>query len=334
MQKQKLPAQYFPALAEYGLSWLDPSNAVLIRYDRCEWMLLAEQEIGYLFILLSGKAKVCMGDESGRNLLLCYYVSEGVMGDIELMMGRKEAISSVQAVTPVVCIGLPLQTYADAMLSHLPFVLRVAKGLSIKLHASVASTTEIILRPFEARLSGYLLQSAQGGVRFIEIITGQTMFGTGKGRHKDVRAAGNKDMMAVDFLTALIIVNLHRMRIENTCHPLAQLDTGLRSELLGMLGIAPRLYLILVLHDGCIVRRRWLFQTQLGAETPRCASQGRHLPHRLGWHTALIETVATHHPFGIYHEHLVPRPRQSKRRWIRRATSPDTEQIHHLFRHI
>ena len=164
MQKQKLPTQYFSALAEYGLSWLDPSSAVLIRYDRCEWMLLAEQEIGYLYILLSGKAKVCMSDESGRNLLLCYYVSDGIMGDIELMMGRREAISSVQAVTPVVCIGLPLQTYAEAMLSHLPFVLRVAKGLSIKLHASVASTTEIILRPFEARLSGYLLQSAQGGV--------------------------------------------------------------------------------------------------------------------------------------------------------------------------
>ena len=164
MQKQKLPAQYYPVLAEYGLGWLDPSSAVLIRYDRCEWMLLAEQEINYLYIMLSGKAKVCMSDESGRTLLVCYYVSEGIMGDIELMMGRREAISSVQAVTPVVCICLPLQTYSEAMLSHLPFVLRVAKGLSVKLHASVASTTEIILRPFEARLCAYVLQSAQGGV--------------------------------------------------------------------------------------------------------------------------------------------------------------------------
>jgi len=164
MQKQKLPAQYAPVLAEYGLEWLDDSAAVLIRYDRCEWMLLAEQEIPYLYILLSGKAKVCMSDESGRNLLLCYYISEGIMGDIELLMGRREAISSVQAVSPVVCIGLPLSVYAPALLSHLPFVLRLAKGLSIKLHASVASTTEIILRPFEARLSVYLLQSAHNGV--------------------------------------------------------------------------------------------------------------------------------------------------------------------------
>ncbi|MEZ4509815.1 MAG: hypothetical protein R2881_09435 [Eubacteriales bacterium] len=76
MQKQKLPAQYAPALAEYALDWLDLSAAMLLRFERCEWILHAEQEIPYLYILLSGKAKVCMSDESGRNLLLCYYISE------------------------------------------------------------------------------------------------------------------------------------------------------------------------------------------------------------------------------------------------------------------
>ena len=159
-----LPALYRASLAEYGLDWIDPAAAVLLRYDRCEWMLRAEQTIEYLYILLSGKAKVCMSDESGRNLLLCYYVSEGMMGDIELLMGRREAISSVQAVSPVVCIGLPLAVYAPMLLSHLPFVLRAAKGLAIKLHNSVANTTEIILRPFETRLCEYLLQTAQNGV--------------------------------------------------------------------------------------------------------------------------------------------------------------------------
>ncbi len=164
MQKQKLPAQYLVSLAEHGLDWIDPSSALLMRFERCEWMLLAEQEIGYLYIMLSGKAKVCMSDESGRNLLLCYYVSEGIMGDVELMMGRNEAISSVQAVSSVTCIALPLGVYAKALLNHLPFVLRLACGLANKLHTSVSSTTEIILRPFEARLCAYVAQSAQNGV--------------------------------------------------------------------------------------------------------------------------------------------------------------------------
>ena len=86
------------------------------------------------------------------------------MGDIELLMGRHEAISTVQAVSTVVCIGLPLSVYAPMLLSNLPFVLRAAKGLAIKLHNSVSNTTEIILRPFETRLCEYLLQSAQNGV--------------------------------------------------------------------------------------------------------------------------------------------------------------------------
>ena len=37
-------------------------------------------------------------------------------------------------------------------------------ALAIKLHDSVANTTEIILRPFESRLCEYLLQTAQNGV--------------------------------------------------------------------------------------------------------------------------------------------------------------------------
>jgi len=170
MQKQKLPPQYAAALAEYGLGGVDPTGAVLLRYERGEWFLLAGRQIEYLYILLSGKAKVCMSEEGGRNLLLCYYVSEGILGDVEFMTGRREAISSVQAITPLTCIGFPLGTYAQVFLNHLPFILRIGQGLAGKLHTSVTNTTGIILRPFEARLCAYLLQSAQGGV-FSERLT-------------------------------------------------------------------------------------------------------------------------------------------------------------------
>ena len=163
MQKQKLPPQYAQKLLEYDLGGIDLSGAVLIRYDRGEWFLVEGSAIEYIYIIVSGKSKVCMSEEGGRNLILCYYVSDGIMGDVELMMGRREAISSVQALTPVTCIGLPLGKYAPILLSHLPFVLRLGKGLAEKLHASVASTTGIILKPFEARFCAYLLQSAQNG---------------------------------------------------------------------------------------------------------------------------------------------------------------------------
>lgn len=164
MQKQKLPPQYYGKLAEYGLGELDLSSAQLLRYERCEWFLREGSEVEYLLFVLSGKAKVCMSEAGGRSLLLCYYVSDGVMGDVELFMGRREAISSVQAVSQFVCIGLPLKIYASQLLANLPFVLRLGQGLANKLYASVENTTQIILSPFEARLSAYLLQGAQNGL--------------------------------------------------------------------------------------------------------------------------------------------------------------------------
>lgn len=170
MQKTKLTPQNAKKLAEYSLEGLDLSGAVLIRYERGEWFLREGGAIEYLYFILSGKAKVCMSEPGGRNLLLCYYMSDGIMGDVELMMGSREAISSVQALTPLTCIGLPLSTYTPALLAHLPFVLHLGRGLAKKLHASVASTTEIILKPFEGRLCAYLLQSAQGGL-FSERLT-------------------------------------------------------------------------------------------------------------------------------------------------------------------
>jgi len=76
MQKQKLPPAYMNKLAEYHLEGIDLSAALLIRYEPGEWFLHEQQPIEYLYLLVSGKAKVCMSTRSGRSLLLCYYVSD------------------------------------------------------------------------------------------------------------------------------------------------------------------------------------------------------------------------------------------------------------------
>jgi CRP-like cAMP-binding protein len=170
MQKQKLPPTYLDKLAEYHLEGLDLSAALLIRYEPGEWFLHEQQPIEYLYFLVSGKAKVCMSARSGRSLLLCYYVSEGIIGDVELLAGWREAISSMQATTALTCVALPLSVYAPVLRANLPFILRVGAGLSEKLRASTANCTSIILQPFERRLCGYLLQSAPEG-RFGEHLT-------------------------------------------------------------------------------------------------------------------------------------------------------------------
>lgn len=170
MQKQKLPPSYAARLSEYDLDELDLSGAVLLKFDRGEWLLNEGHPIGYLYFLLSGKASVSSSAENGRRLLLCYYISDGIIGDIELITSRKNAISSMQAITPLICIGLPLERYAPKLLANPKFVLRAAEGIAEKLNDSVRNCTETILKPFEQRLCIYILQSAQDGF-FHETLT-------------------------------------------------------------------------------------------------------------------------------------------------------------------
>ncbi len=170
MQKSKLPPYYAARLAEYDLADVDLSGAVLLSFDRGEWFLREGQTMEYLYILLSGKAKVCVGVKSGRSLLLCYYLSDGIIGDLELMTGSRTAVTSMQAVTPLLFAGLPLERYAPLLRGSLPFMLRVGAGLAEKLDLRVKSSTEAILQPFECRLCGYLLQTAEDGM-FCETLT-------------------------------------------------------------------------------------------------------------------------------------------------------------------
>lgn len=164
MQRSKLPPDCAARFDEYGLSGLDLSGAALMSYARGEWFLNEGREITYLLILLSGKAKVCVNARNGRSLLLCYYISEGIVGDLELMTGSRLASTSMQAVTPLRCIALPLERYAPILRAHLPFVLRAGEALAMKLEARVRASTGTILRPFAARLCEYLLETAQDGV--------------------------------------------------------------------------------------------------------------------------------------------------------------------------
>lgn len=56
-----------------------------------EVFITAGEPIDYLYFVLHGKAKVIIATENGKHLLPCYYVSKGLIGDIEFMTGQREA---------------------------------------------------------------------------------------------------------------------------------------------------------------------------------------------------------------------------------------------------
>jgi CRP/FNR family putative post-exponential-phase nitrogen-starvation transcriptional regulator len=164
MKKQSLCEADHDLLLKYGLPSADHGDVVRLLYEPGEYVLLEGGPIDYLYFVVSGKAKVLQVVSNGRQLVLCYFVSNGVMGDVELMAGRHEAFSTVQAVSRLTCIGIPLSRYASTLKSNIVFINNMGKELSDKVMRSGFNGTIKILLPLEAKLCAYILQTADGGV--------------------------------------------------------------------------------------------------------------------------------------------------------------------------
>jgi len=163
MQREPLNAAHAQRLARCGIAGIDPGGARLVRFSPGETLLNEGMPIEELLIIVSGRAKVSAAAANGRDLLLCYYVSEGILGDVELLTGARTACTTVRAVTEFVCIALPYAAYAETLLSQLPFVRHVARGLAEKLLDSSRANANNALHAGKERLAAYILRSAAGG---------------------------------------------------------------------------------------------------------------------------------------------------------------------------
>ncbi len=170
MKKSPLPQRYHERVRAYGLSEVSLSDARLVSCEAGEWFLREGGTIDAVYFLLSGKLQVCMDAANGRSLLLCDYVSSGMIGDIELMLKTETALTSLRAVTPILLACLPRKVYEPILLACPPFVLCACKELANKLDARSRSSAEAILHPLKSRLCGYIQQTARNGM-FVEPLT-------------------------------------------------------------------------------------------------------------------------------------------------------------------
>lgn len=170
MQRLPLKAEHICRLECYDLTGVDLRDAVRLQFQPCETILRQGMPMEYLLFVLSGKVKVCSAAANGKNLLLCYYISEGIIGDVELMTDAHIASTTISAVTEFCCIGLPYTKYADILKANLAFINRVGRELAVKLLRSSGNSAVIALHSGEERLCAYILQTAQDNV-FSETLT-------------------------------------------------------------------------------------------------------------------------------------------------------------------
>lgn len=170
MRKGSLNEEYLDKLNEYGIGSPEQEVCFCASYKAGETIFLEGMPIPHLLIVLSGKAKVCLDAKNGKNLVLCYYVSKGLLGDIELMTDSPVATTSVIALTDFECIALPIQDLSLKLKDNPTFLKKLGTELASKLLRSSKNYLVNALHSGEERLCTYILETSYEG-RFNDTLT-------------------------------------------------------------------------------------------------------------------------------------------------------------------
>lgn len=170
MTKQPITEANGTALKEYGLDARALHDCMLCNLETGDIILNQGKPVDNLFIVLQGKIKVCMLAGNGKDLTLCYYLSNGILGDIELMQEDRTASATSAAALPSVCIAIPLSNNSAYLMNNIVFMNQVARGLSAKLLKSSDAHIASALYSSEERLCSYILMAEHNGL-FTDILS-------------------------------------------------------------------------------------------------------------------------------------------------------------------
>lgn len=174
MKYEKLDQQQKKIMQEYGLDETNTVNASSVFYEYGERMMDVNEPLENILILSRGTVKVCAEAPNGKNLILCYYVQQGILGDMELLKDHPHIANSVIAASPVQAVCLPYQMNKQYLENNLIFMKHLAKDLALKLTESSRRYAASVLDTAEQRLAGYILSSSRNGI-FSEVMKDVSM---------------------------------------------------------------------------------------------------------------------------------------------------------------
>lgn len=164
MKRRPLNIHELAALQSFGLDPDAICGTAAAVFQKEEYICTAGEPLQAVCLISEGVCKSCFQAENGRTLLLGFCRSGDILGDIELLSGSAITASTVQAVTEVHCIYLPLETSRDALLSNVAFLRRAGKTLSEKLRRTTQNSASNILYSLDMRLCSYISVTQRKGV--------------------------------------------------------------------------------------------------------------------------------------------------------------------------
>jgi len=131
----------------------------LYSFDQSELIFSQGEATEYLYVLVKGKVKIFTTSEEGKTLILSFKTPLEVIGDIEYVRGI-DTINTVEAVSPVLMIGVRHNVLRRYLKDHSPFLQFLLEIITKKFYVKSNSMRLNLMYPVEARLASYLVSIA------------------------------------------------------------------------------------------------------------------------------------------------------------------------------
>lgn len=155
MHKRLINQARFPFLTEKILQ-----QSFFTEYQRNEKIVSQSMQLDYLFIILTGKARIIQQEPNGKNLILQFLEAGDFIGELTLVKAE-ETPKDVIAIGNIRCLALPLRVVENSLMNTAEFPRYIARYIGEKLllrmeHFSNAQTFEL-----KYRLAALLLEVAE-----------------------------------------------------------------------------------------------------------------------------------------------------------------------------
>lgn len=170
MKKGKIKPEHMAKLKDFGLENIGIENCTLMHYSPGEIIIEEGAAISRLGIVIDGRAKVCRTSANGKSLILCYYVSEGIIGEIELFTNNNVASTTIRTITDLHCIYIDYKICKKELQSNVVLLKKLGTFMAEKIDKSSDNFTASALHSGEERLCTYILQNLHDNI-FSDILT-------------------------------------------------------------------------------------------------------------------------------------------------------------------
>lgn len=126
-------------------------------FEKGEFILEAEANLDYYYLLVDGKIKISYPFENGKSMLLKFYKDVIPIGDIELLKNIP-VICDVESVEDTYLLAISSDVLRNKFLDNPRFLHHLVNSLSEKLYATINNSSYNYIYPLENRLASYLVE--------------------------------------------------------------------------------------------------------------------------------------------------------------------------------